>query len=295
VQGVDYAWGHPRPQVLAQQGYRFACRYLSRDASKNLTAGEAAALHAAGVATVSNWEAVPGAPRNGYSQGVRDAQEAASQHLACGGPGNRPIYFSVDFPATADELGGPVTEYFRGVASVLGVARTGAYGGVATISYLFDRGLIRWGWQTYAWSAGRWDGRAQLRQVRNGVSIDGADCDVDESTAGDFGQWGVDDMAALDDIAAKLGWVDPRVEAMAELRQPSTGAEKGHDLPFVVALKEIRDGVKQLLAAPPGALTDAQVQVIADRLVASGANGLTAADHAGVVEDVKAALRMGTD
>jgi hypothetical protein len=268
VQGVDYAWGHPRPSVLAQQGYRFAVRYLSRDPSKNLTAGEAQALHAAGVATVSNWEAVPGAPRNGYSQGVRDAQEAASQHLACGGPGNRPIYFSVDFPATADELGGPVTEYFRGVASVLGVARTGAYGGVATISYLFDRGLIRWGWQTYAWSAGRWDGRAQLRQVRNGVSIDGADCDVDESTAGDFGQWGVDDMAALDDVLAKLGWVDPRVEAMAELRQPSTGAEKGHDLPFVVAIKEIQAAVAAFTAPTPVALTDAQVTALAADLKA---------------------------
>jgi hypothetical protein len=292
VQGVDYAWGHPRPQVLAQQGYRFACRYLSRDPSKNLTAGEAQALHAAGVATVSNWEAVPGAPRNGYSQGVRDAQDAASQHLACGGPGNRPIYFSVDFPATADELGGPVTEYFRGVASVLGVARTGAYGGIATISYLFDHGLIRWGWQTYAWSAGRWDSRAQLRQVRNGVPIDGADCDVDESTAEDFGQWGVDDMALRDDPDG--AWLYPRVEGMALLTPPGEGPEKGKALPLVEAVKRIDAGIKQLLAAPPVTLTDAQVQAIADRLVASGANGLTAADHAGVVEDVKAALRAGT-
>ena len=41
-------------------------------------------------------------------------------------------------------------------------------------------------------------------------------------------------------------------------------------------------------------LTGAQVQAIADQLVASAANGLTATDHAGVVADVQAALSSGT-
>jgi hypothetical protein len=49
-----------------------------------------------------------------------------------------------------------------------------------------------------------------------------------------------------------------------------------------------------LFKAVTAGLSDAQVQAIADRLVASSANGLTAADHAAVVEDVKAALRAGT-
>jgi N-acetyl-anhydromuramyl-L-alanine amidase AmpD len=39
----------------------------------------------------------------------------------------------------------------------------------------------------------------------------------------------------------------------------------------------------------------AQANVIADRLIASGANGLSEADHAGVVEDVKRALREGAE
>jgi hypothetical protein len=38
----------------------------------------------------------------------------------------------------------------------------------------------------------------------------------------------------------------------------------------------------------------AQANLIADRLIASGANGLTAADHAGVVADLKQALREGS-
>lgn len=42
------------------------------------------------------------------------------------------------------------------------------------------------------------------------------------------------------------------------------------------------------------ALTDAQVQAVADRLIASPRNALTTADHAAVIADVQAALRAGT-
>ena len=73
---------------------------------------------------------------------------------------------------------------------MLGVDRTGAYGGIYVISSLFNAGKIKYGWQTYAWSDGQWDGRAQVRQVENGMTIAGGSCDVDEAIAADFGQWG---------------------------------------------------------------------------------------------------------
>jgi hypothetical protein len=38
-------------------------------------------------------------------------------------------------------------------------------------------------WQTYAWSGGQWDSRAQLRQTRNDVTVGGAACDSDVSMA----------------------------------------------------------------------------------------------------------------
>jgi hypothetical protein len=101
---------------------------------------------------------------------------------------------------------------------------------------------------------------------------------------------GRDDMLASDPDGV---WLYPRVEGMALLAPPAEGPEKGKTLPFVAAIKRIDAGIASLLAAP-ATLSDAQVQAIADRLVASGANGLTAADHAAVVEDVKAALRAGT-
>jgi hypothetical protein len=186
--GVDFAWAHPSIDALHAVGATFVCRYLSRDPTKNLTAAEASRLHKAGIATVSNWEAEAGAARNGFGQGVRDAKDADAQHKACGGTPDRPIYFSVDFDTRGADPA-PVAAYFRGVASIIGVGRCGAYGGYNTIRYLFDAGLIRWGWQTFAWSAGQWDARAQLRQVRNGVSVGGVDSDMNEAHAVDFGQW----------------------------------------------------------------------------------------------------------
>jgi hypothetical protein len=104
-------------------------------------------------------------------------------------PGDRPIYFSVDFDATPGQQAA-IDSYFDGVASVLGVDRVGAYGGYYVIQRLLDHSKIRWGWQTYAWSGGQWDARAQLRQIQNGVTVAGADCDIDQAMAADFGQWG---------------------------------------------------------------------------------------------------------
>ncbi|MBO0870114.1 MAG: DUF1906 domain-containing protein [Micromonosporaceae bacterium] len=189
INGVDYSWGRPRPSALLAAGYTFACRYLSFNTNgKNLTRSEAEALTAAGLDIVCNWEYQPSEALNGYNQGVTNAREAIRQALICGMPSRRPIYFSVDFDAQpADQTA--INAYFDGVASVLGVAQTGAYGGINVIGRLFDAGKITWGWQTSAWSAGQWDARAQLRQVQYGITVDGAGCDRDEGWAADFGQW----------------------------------------------------------------------------------------------------------
>jgi len=186
--GVDYSWGRPSPSGLRSAGYTFAARYLSGDSSKNITASEAQALTAAGVDIVSNWEYGQYDTLDGYDGGVRDATQAQSQAAAAGMPGDRPIYFSVDFDASEGQQD-TINAYFDGAASVIGQGRVGAYGGYYVIKRLFDAGKISWGWQAFAWSGGQWDSRAQLRQIQNGVSIAGADCDIDQSQAADFGQW----------------------------------------------------------------------------------------------------------
>ena len=192
--GVDYSFARPSPAGLHNEGYSFAARYFSYDNSgthgKILFAGEANALIAAGVDVVSNWEYGATDALGGFTSGVNDAKTAEAQAAAAGAPADRPIYFSVDFDATpADQT--PINAYMDGVASVIGRNRTGAYGGYYVIKRAFDAGKIAWGWQTYAWSGGQWDPRAQLRQVQNGITAagDGACCDLDEAAADDFGQW----------------------------------------------------------------------------------------------------------
>ena len=188
--GIDYAWGRPAPSTIRGDGYSFAARYLSYDTTgKNLTAGEAHALRSAGVDVLVVWEQDAAAALNGYGTGAADAREAQRQAAACGMPAGRPIYFAVDFDAQPGEQGA-INSYFDGVASVLGRDCTGIYGGIGVVRRLFDAGKVAYGWQTYAWSAGQWDGRAQLRQVLNGISVGGVDSDRDVAVANDFGQWG---------------------------------------------------------------------------------------------------------
>jgi Domain of unknown function (DUF1906) len=188
VYGVDYSWARPSPADLHAQGYTFAARYLSYDTTgKNLTAGEATALINAGLSVVSNWEAGADDALGGYNVGVQHAQKAQSEAVAAGMPAGRPIYFSVDFDASTGQQA-TLNAYMDGVASVIGRSRTGAYGGYYVIKRLFDAGKITWGWQTYAWSGGQWDPRAQLRQIQNGIA--GGQLDKDQAIAADFGQWG---------------------------------------------------------------------------------------------------------
>ena len=184
--GVDYSFARPSPASIRAGGFTFAARYLSPEAGKNLSAGEAQALIAAGITVVCNWEDSATNSLNGYGQGAQDATTARDQAAADGQPGDRPIYFSVDFDASGGQLGA-IESYFDGVASVIGVSRTGVYGGYYIVKSLFDAGKVRWGWQTYAWSYGAWDGRAQFRQIQNG--IDNGQEDEDEAVVDDFGQW----------------------------------------------------------------------------------------------------------
>jgi hypothetical protein len=199
--GLDYVSG-PAIADMKAAGVAFVCRYvgyfsgynidaIATPQGKVLTPGEAKAYSAAGIALVSNWEwyanrAIDGATaQDHFNNGAWDAQEAAKIHTACGGAPSRPIYFSIDM----DVDGALVADYFRGVASTIGKARTGAYGSFRVLRYLFDNGLISWGWQTYAWSGGAWESRAHIQQYQNGVAMSGHSVDYNRSIKTDFGQW----------------------------------------------------------------------------------------------------------
>ena len=187
--GVDYAWGRPGVKALEAAGVAFACRYLSHDTTgKNLTHGEAVELSNAGIAVVVVWETTADRALSGHAAGVQDARDALAEAAACGMPGDRPIYFAVDFDATHGQQTA-INAYLDGAASVLGTGRVGIYGGYWPVKRALDGGHCQWAWQTYAWSGGQWDPRAQLQQYSNDHVIGGVGLDFDRNKASDFGQW----------------------------------------------------------------------------------------------------------
>src|SRR4051812_15089504 len=142
--GVDYSTPPTEANIAALRaaGITFVSRYLSYSTNprgKNLTTAEVGLLRRYGISIVSNWEWYGDWLHDysgGFARGQEHAEAAAAQHRGLGGPPNRPIYFSTDFDPTASQLP-TVADYYQGVASVIGLARTGAYGGYRTIKYLF--------------------------------------------------------------------------------------------------------------------------------------------------------------
>lgn len=206
IEGIDAAWGRPTPAQLAAAGKHFIIGYVSHDPAKNLSAAECTAYLDAGIAPGLVWETVADRALAGPDAGLVDGREARRQARALGFPDDRPIFTAVDFQATGVQLAGPVRAYLSAFAfGVGGTALAGVYGGLATVAYALDHGLVAWGWQTYAWSGGVWDPRAQVRQYRNGVRIAGHDTDLDRAVdLSPFWTRENTDMAITDADAQKI-------------------------------------------------------------------------------------------
>jgi len=188
-EGADYSQRTADAHALRKAGMTFAMRYLSHDDGKNLHQEEARLLSSAGIDVGVVWETTANRALSGHAGGVQDAHQAAAQAKACGMPDGRPIYFAVDFDAN-DQQKPAIADYLRGAASVLGgVDRVGVYGGYWVVKYCFEHGVVKYGWQTLAWSGGHRHPQAQLYQHQNGVHRGGMEVDLDTAFSDDFGQW----------------------------------------------------------------------------------------------------------
>jgi hypothetical protein len=255
IQGVDYSFDHPTPQELKAAGKHFACRYVyphsQAPKTKNLTRAEASALHAQGIEVISNYESYAGRSGDGYAAGQADARAGDQQHKECGAPGNRPIFFSVDFDTTSADYA-RIDAYFKGAASVLGVSRVGAYGEYDLMKHLIDHGLLGksdsagkfYAWQTYAWSGGKYDERCCCAQDKNGVKLGSGTVDLDSAHCADYGQWRYKKPAAPAKPAVKPPAVGPvtrsevvdLIESMvwAVLKGGDHGYANKKNYPFIV-------------------------------------------------------------
>lgn len=293
IPGVDYAWSHPGGAALAAAGKAFAARYLSNDASKNLTRAEADDLAAHGVWSVVVWESTSNRAGAGRAAGIADAKAATQQATAAGMPSTRPIYFAVDYDATP----ATVDAYFQGAASILGAARVGVYGGYRVVKHLLDTGLVRWAWQTAAWSGGQWDNRAHIKQGAY-VTINGVQCDLDTASTTDYGQWmpGKTPEAPVPDLTPQIAadtkaLRDDLTKVTSLTEKDASGHPAVHPASYYLAHLHFdalaaNSKLDALAKAPGGAtLTDAQVSAIAAQVAASP---VLAANVATAVLDLEA-------
>lgn len=269
VFGIDYAWSRPSVATMSENGVQFIARYLSNDPSKNLSRSEAESVNAAGIWCVVVWETTATRPLSGRSGGVADAERAQAQATAVGMPDDRPIYFAVDWDATTTQQP-TIDAYMDGVASVVGRDRVGMYGGYGPISRAFDSGKITWGWQTYAWSGGKWDNRAHIQQYKNGVRLGGADVDYNRAMLDDYGQWKVGESPVALSDADKKWLMDNMTKAvlMRDLVPAPDGTDVANN-PTWRADNILRgtytavQGIKALLLAEdPAEISDADIESI---------------------------------
>lgn len=185
AEGVDCSFSRPGPAALKAAGRSFIGRYLwYNTASKGISGAEYNLYVSNGVAVFLIYEEDGQELKGGYGAGVAVAQKAEQYRNQQGIPA-LPIYFCVDFDA-AESQQGAINAALQGAASVIGHDRTGLYAGYWVVKRAFDAGVIKYGFQTYAWSGGNWDSRAQIQQYRNGQNING-DVDFCRTTADDFG------------------------------------------------------------------------------------------------------------
>lgn len=215
TQVIDFAEHLVPPEQIKAAGYAGAVVFVSASRPganfdfKPVTRAYTDALRANGLHVVSNFQygkpgwSTPSDYTRGYDGGVADATTALALHTAAGGPDSAPIFFSVDEDIGLDTWNAVAVQWFRGINSVLGIARTGIYGHADACAWAGTADVIghsttpghRWAWQTRAWSGGAREPSAVLYQsavftaTDPAVVIGGVHVDADDVLAADFGQW----------------------------------------------------------------------------------------------------------
>jgi hypothetical protein len=212
---IDFAMRQIPAQDIRAAGHAGVINYVSTSrpgssmGAKPITLPYAQSLTAAGLVIVSNYQyGKPGstAPSDftrGYAGGVADAKTAWQLHTAAGGGQNAPVFFTIDDDINRDTWNNVALQWFRGINSVLGVQRTGVYGGINTCQWAAADGVIGqsttpgkvWAWQTRSWSGGKVHPAAVLYQrivstaSNPGPLVGGLEVDVSDALASDVGQW----------------------------------------------------------------------------------------------------------
>ncbi len=250
---IDFSARNIPPDQIKSRGYDGVIGYVSESrpganfGAKPITREYADALRAAGLHIVSNFqygkagESAPSDFSRGFHGGVQDAHSALRLHEAAGGPKSAPIFFSIDDDITLPTWNNIAVEWFRGINSILGAARTGIYGHSRVCAWAIEDGVIglsttpgrRWVWQTKAWSLGEREPAAVLYQdvidtkSNPGPLVGDTHVDVSEVLAADYGQWDLDRPASPT-------LTPPRFVESTDIRSPYHGPRNARVLWFVL-------------------------------------------------------------
>lgn len=257
MEGVDYSYARPNLAGLVNAGKRFVVRYIGPgSSSKYITDDEKAAILRAGLELVLVYEDSAGFMVDSDGQA---AGRTAQQRLSALDMEGAPVYFALDVDARGlnAQQWLQVQGFLNGASLVLGQGKTGVYGSYLAIERLVP-GFARYGWQTYAWSAGARSSKAALYQYRNDVQLAGGAVDLDVSLKADYGQFQgssdettkEDALQALDEAARQVYgvtgvavWLDVVLRA---LRDANTNAQKA-------------EGVAKLIGAHPDTIDYAKL------------------------------------
>lgn len=228
--GADYANAETSLTQIVAHGGKFVCRYASTPGNpKNLTEPELRRIRIAGLTVVSVFETTAARAASGHPSGLEDGAAGRAQHAALGLPVNRPMYFTVDFQPTENEMPA-VGRYFHGLREVQPGSPVGCYGGYDTCAYLLEQKLVDYVWQTYAWSGGRWLDAATLRQVQNGANWGGFLVDVDEAHAADYGQWPFAGQLTPGPVPTPTNWTETMITTLPNVREGDRDPTQGRSL-----------------------------------------------------------------
>lgn len=157
-----------------------------------------------------------------------DATKALEGAKSAGQPLGTSIYFAVDYDCTDPNV---LTEYFKTVYGILkGKYRVGVYGSYRVTRFAGQNWLfVPDRWQTYAWSGGLIDGGALLYQYSNGVIVNGAVCDLDESS---IPGWTLEQYVTKTEFDAYKQNVKETLDAMKAVYNQATVQAFHHKHPF---------------------------------------------------------------
>lgn len=178
---ADFSFDKPDGRTLKRLGFIGVVGYVSGERGKDWSKAQVDGYRAAGLGTGFVAE---GTGREALSTAalVAETKRGDSIMNAYGVPKTVPLFTAVDFQPSGAQI--------REIAHTVWAARMsvvrplGVYGNYDLLRYLFDNHIVQWGWQTYAWSGGRLDPRAQYYQYSNGHRVAGGTVDYDRQEHG---------------------------------------------------------------------------------------------------------------